>query len=144
MNGIYESDFTFFFKVTDDRCYSAQEDLLEVDVHVKDRETPDAEFNPRPNVITSNGDSRNDFFGMYKLDSDGETLINILPVDNCGGVFAEIVIYNRWGRKVYTSNDREFKWYPGGESTGVYYYKIRYSNSREYNGWIHVIGAESK
>jgi hypothetical protein len=144
VNGIYESDFTFFFKVTDDRCYSAQEDLLEVDVHVKDRETPDAEFNPRPNVITSNGDSRNEFFGMYKLDSDGETLINILPVDNCGGVFAEVVIYNRWGRKVYTSDDREFKWYPSGESTGVYYYKIRYSNSREYNGWIHVIGAESK
>lgn len=144
VNGIYESDFTFVFKVNDDRCYTAQEDILEVDVHVIDRETPDAEFNPRPNVITSNGDSRNDFFGMYKLAEDGETLVSILPVDNCGGVFAEISIYNRWGRKMFTSNDRDFKWYPTGESTGVYYYKIRYSNSREYTGWIHVIGEESK
>ena len=78
------------------------------------------------------------------LDSDGETLINILPVDNCAGVFAEVVIYNRWGRKVFTSGDREFKWYPGQESAGVYYYKLRYSHGREYTGWIHVIGEGSE
>ncbi len=142
--GTFESDFTFVFKVSDDRCYSAKNDLLEVDIHLIDRETPDAEFHPRPNVITSNADNRNDFFGMYKLDSDGETLINILPVDNCAGIFAEVSIYNRWGRKVYTSSDREFKWYPEGESGGVYFYRIRYSHNREYTGWIHVIGEGSE
>jgi hypothetical protein len=142
-NGVFDSDFTFNFRVTDDRCYSPKSDMLEIDVHVDDRDPLDVAFDPRPNVITTNNDGKNDFFGMYKLDDDGVTLVSILPLDNCEGRFVDMVVYNRWGRKVYESGDREFKWYPEGESTGVYYYKINYSN-REYNGVIHVIGEESK
>jgi hypothetical protein len=143
LNGVFESDFVFTFRVTDDRCYAPAEDILEVDVHVKDRETADADFNPRPNVVSVNKDGRNDFFGMYKLSEDGQSLVNILPVDNCGGKFVDLAIYNRWGRKVYSTNDREFKWYAEDVSAGVYFYNIKYSN-REYTGTIHVIGEESK
>jgi hypothetical protein len=142
-NGNFTSDFVFNFKVNDDRCYSEKEAMLEVDVHVIDRDPNYESFDPRPNVITSNGDGMNDFFGMYRLDEDGTTLVSILPKDNCEGKFVDVSIFNRWGRKVYSSSDREFKWFPESEATGIYYYYIHYSN-KEYKGVISVLAEGSK
>ena len=49
-----------------------------------------------PNVFTPNGDGNNDIFEIYgKLKSIA---------------FLEIQVFNRWGEKVFESNDHHFKW----------------------------------
>ena len=65
----------------------------------------------------------------------GDELVNLLPPDNCVGQFQNVRIYNRWGKSVFESLDRNFRWDGGVESAGVYYYFIQYTN-REYKGTV--------
>jgi gliding motility-associated-like protein len=49
-----------------------------------------------PNVFTPNGDGNNDVFEIYgKLKSL---------------TYLEVQVFNRWGEKVFESNDHQFKW----------------------------------
>lgn len=141
LNGVYENSYRFKFRVTDDRCFAPKFDTLSMVLTIKDR-VADDDFLP-PNVITPNhSDDLNSFFAMVRL-VDGN-LVNILPIDNCSGRFRNIVIMNRWGREVFTSSDRDFRWYAEGEPSGVYYYQLNYTN-REYKGLISVLrGGESE
>ena len=74
-----------------------------------------------PNVFTPNGDGLNDYF---------------FPVINC--IFDEyhLVIFNRWGRLLYETNNQNDKWdgrYLGNEvPEAVYFYLIDYR--QPYNG----------
>jgi len=134
-NGVYKNDYTFAFRVVDDRCFNSKADTVAVNITVHDVESTFGEFLP-PNVISPNGDGKNDFFAMVRLDESGQ-LVNILPKDNCTGVFEGITIYNRWGRSVFDSDDRDFRWYAPDEVTGPYYYTLFYSN-RKYKGVVTV------
>jgi len=68
-----------------------------------------------PNVVTPNGDGRNDLFSV--------------SVDGIANL--EVDIYNRWGNLIHEANvtvgDEEFVdlWDPSDVSLGVYYYVIR-------------------
>lgn len=135
-NGIYENDYVFTFRVTDDRCFNQKGDTLAVNIKLKDVDGSDTEFLP-PNIITPNADNKNDFFAMVKRDETTGELINILPLDNCTGQFKGINIFNRWGRSVFESSSREFKWYVQNEAAGIYYYQLKYSD-KEYKGAITV------
>ena len=64
-------------------------------------------------------------------------LEDILPRDNCLGQFVGITIYNRWGRPVYESTSRDFRWYPDDGSSGVYFYTLTFSD-KEYKGSVTV------
>ena len=65
-----------------------------------------------PNVITPNGDGFNDAF-VPQLEGDFVSL--------------EMVIYNRWGKKVYEQQSKEeLRWDAEGVSNGVYYCAIEY------------------
>lgn len=138
----HEGNYIFTFNVLDDRCFNTKGDTVSVDITVKDVDSNDEDFLP-PNIITPNGDNRNDYFAMLKVDEGTGTLVNILPRDNCSGQFEGIAIYNRWGKRVYQSNDREFRWYAEGESAGEYYYRLIYSN-KEYKGIISIAFDESQ
>ncbi len=64
-----------------------------------------------PNVFSPNGDGINDEFRIYYE-----------------GDFPDfsVIIFNRWGRKVFESSDVNFKWLPSAtESEGTYYYVIK-------------------
>ena len=65
-----------------------------------------------PNAFTPNGDEVNDFFSM--------TFINIKEAD--------VLIFNRWGEKIFASNDLSFHWdgtYKGRPvQQEVYVYKV--------------------
>jgi gliding motility-associated-like protein len=67
------------------------------------------------NIFTPNGDGRNDTW-FFELDQPG---------------FFDLVVYNRWGRVVYESQDHARAWdgthYESGEpcSEGVYFYILR-------------------
>ena len=84
------------------------------------------EFNP-PNVITPNGDDKNQFFTMPTL-----------PPDFCDARFADVKIFSRWGRQVYQSSARTFQW-PGEGTGGLYYYVVTFATGRHYKGWVEVV-----
>ena len=84
-----------------------------------------------PNVFTPNGDGKNDDFHIDDLCE--------LPGFN-------IVIYNRWGRIVFESDDVLFRWNGTDEkgnavSDGTYYYLMDTSKQKR-QGWIEVIRDE--
>lgn len=67
-----------------------------------------------PNTFTPNGDGANDFFQIYYSDN------NLIYLD--------IKIFNRWGEKVFESNNQHFQWDGTYKSvkqeTGVYTYTV--------------------
>ena len=133
---VTEANFVFTFNVLDNRCFNHKGDTVAVDITIRDVDRNDADFMP-PNIITPNGDNRNDFFAMVKEDPLTHELISILPPDNCDGKFEGIVVYNRWGLQVFESFDREFRWYADQVPAGMYYYTLLYSD-KDYKGILTV------
>lgn len=136
LGGHPEAVFTFMFNVTDDRCWNQKGDTVSVDITLRDIERDDGNFLP-PNIVTPNGDNMNDFFAIVREDPITRELISILPNDNCKGHFEGVHIVNRWGIQVYSSTDRDFRWYPNDQAAGVYFYTLKYSD-RDYKGAVSV------
>ncbi len=64
-----------------------------------------------PNIITPNGDGINDRFEIKNIDKlESSTLL----------------IYNRWGKKIYESSNYQNNWDGADAPDGVYFYIIRY------------------
>jgi gliding motility-associated-like protein len=78
-----------------------------------------------PNVITPNNDDKNDSWELP--DSN---------LENCAGKFQKVMVYNRFGKVVFTSNDVKFKW-PGDVPSGVYFYTMFFDASK-FEGSISV------
>ncbi|GAB3995610.1 hypothetical protein GCM10028807_36220 [Spirosoma daeguense] len=77
-----------------------------------------------PNVITPNGDGKNDTF----------------YIENITYIPWELTIYNRWGTKVYYTDYYKNEWDAAGNSVGLYYYTLREIRSNKIiKGWITVI-----
>lgn len=77
-----------------------------------------------PNVITPNGDGANDKFIIENL----EHYLNSV-----------MVIYDRWGKKVYESNNYGHEWWDGSKNAdGVYYYILHVTDGveQEYHGSV--------
>ena len=135
LEGLAPASYRFTFALHDKQCAPSLSEELSLEVVVKDIESIHEDFFP-PNVFTPNGDDKNSYFGMYKL-VNGKR-VSILPVDNCSGVFHNIKIFSRWGREVFSSTDYKFKWRAEGLPSGVYFYKIEYSNIA-YKGMVSVL-----
>jgi len=140
----HENEYTFTFRIGDDRCYSAQSETVTITIVLRDAESDDADFLP-PNVFTPNGDGCNDYFALegigpcpFNPDSSAnpDNVVS-LPADNCYRKFESVRIYNRWGNLVFQSSDRKFRWYAHEQAAGVYYYLIKYSD-KEYKGSVSV------
>lgn len=98
---------TYKLEVNYDYCYA--EDEIDIIVY------PEEKFFA-PNVFTPNGDNKNETF-----------TISGVPIDEY-----ELIIYNRWGKLIYQSNDINQPWdgkVDGKEaSEGTYYYVVKYHN----------------
>ena len=81
-----------------------------------------------PNIITPNGDGRNEAFALDQ----------ILPPDFCDQQFAGVSIFSRWGQQVYQSPSRTFRW-PGAGVGGIYYYLVTFTDGRRFKGWLEVM-----
>jgi len=80
------------------------------------------EMAERPNLITPNGDDKN------------ETLI--FPCMNLGNWTLEIV--NRWGEIVYRTTDYKNEWNGENCTDGVYYYSLE-REGKKHKGWVEII-----
>jgi hypothetical protein len=127
--------YRFTFVLQDGRCPNPASDTLSLDISVNDIAIIQEEFIP-PNIFTPNGDENNPYFGMFKI-VDGQE-VSILPVDNCEGIFEQVNIYNRWGKEVYSSTARDFKWFGNDEPAGVYFYQLKYSH-KVYKGAVSIL-----
>ena len=101
-----------------------------------------------PNVITPNGDGINDVWAIENLNT------NINPEDPDGYRNNRLMIYDRWGKKVYDAKNydtysKDGTIYPGqqifdgsGLADGVYYYSFHYKGKAKtitFNGSITII-----
>lgn len=80
-----------------------------------------------PNVVTPNGDGKNDNFfipGLSKFPGSA------------------MYIYNRWGNQVYQHKNYDNKWNGEGLSEGTYYYILELRTEqgiRKYKGWVELM-----
>nr|WP_255651115.1 gliding motility-associated C-terminal domain-containing protein [Cesiribacter sp. SM1] len=107
---------SFSFNLEDSPCLDKKSDNLTLQILVKDRQQ---DFDPVRfvNVFTPNGDRCNPYFEIKDL-----------PEDNCYNRFEYVRVYNRWGKLVFESNERNFRWDGEGYAVGTYYYLLKYTN----------------
>ena len=80
-----------------------------------------------PNVMTPNGDGKNDEFHPYSIDDNNfqQVMANMEKIN--------FVVFDRWGVKVFQSEKVLPRWdgkFNGGDlPAGTYYWIVRYSNS---------------
>ena len=78
-----------------------------------------------PNVFTPNGDGKNDFFIIHNID--------LFPDSH-------LIVYDRWGLKVYESSNYQNNWDGSNVPDGTYYYILSLPNGKQMHGDITVIG----
>ena len=76
-----------------------------------------------PNVITPNGDGANDVF----------IIKNIQHHPN-----SSLLIFDRWGKKVYESSNYNNEWKGEGTSDGTFFYILDVPDDKKYNGFITI------
>lgn len=76
-----------------------------------------------PNVITPNGDGVNEFFKLGNLEHHP----NI-----------SVIIYDRWGKKVYENSNYNNQWKADGVSDGTYFYIVDVPDDKKYTGYVTV------
>lgn len=109
-------EFTFQFAISDNACFNSKADTLELKVQVKDK-LQDFDQVRYINVFTPNPDDDiNPYFEVPNL-----------PPDRCDNRFEEVVVFNRWGRPVFRSETRDFRWDGEGAPSGTYFYVLRYT-----------------
>jgi gliding motility-associated-like protein len=76
-----------------------------------------------PNVVTPNGDGKNDFLIVDKS----------LPNSN-------IIVFNRWGQSVYSSSNYQNEWSGDYLSSDTYFLTIHHPClSQDYKGWLSIL-----
>lgn len=103
------------FNLDEQACNPAPDQQLTMEFRVK---VPDlADYVPA-NIFTPNGDGLNDYFEIPSL-----------PENFCSAQFANIRIFNRWGKEVFVSQDNRFRWDGKGVNDGVYFYVIDFGST---------------
>ncbi|GAA4409593.1 hypothetical protein GCM10023187_33160 [Nibrella viscosa] len=125
LQGKEEATFTLDFVADDRTCQPKNKDTTTVRFTLKD--LPVNYDITIPNVFTPNDDGANDYFAVPDL-----------PMDNCTEQFRSVEIVNRWGKRVFYSTDRQFRWYGQNFPAGVYYYSIHYTR-RVYKGGVNLL-----
>ncbi len=87
-----------------------------------------------PNIITPNGDGMNDQFRIMLTGDGAPPFFNAFPNST-------LIIYNRWGKKVYESNNYQNEWDGEDLTDGVYYWNLFLADGKEteMNGTVTIL-----
>lgn len=100
-----------------------------INVQVVDCPAPILIPNFIPNVITPNGDGKNDRFVIEKID--------LSPW--------QLEVYNRWGQQVYKAEPYANDWSGDNLPSGLYYYSLRSRTlRRNLKGWLTIFREEGR
>jgi len=80
------------------------------------------------NIITVNDDGANDAFRLW----------DPLPLENCAGKFEGVDIFDRWGKRIYHSDDIAFAWKPTEGKGSLYFYRLVFQG-KQYRGWVETV-----
>ena len=75
-----------------------------------------------PNIITPNGDAKNEAFVVQYSENEA----------------VKLEVYNRWGAQVFVAEEYNNNWSPTNLNSGVYYYAVTTPQACVYNGWLQV------
>jgi len=94
-----------------------------------------------PGVITPNGDGKNDVFLILneKKTGSGEEIKITNEYQHM-----ELVIFDRWGRKLYENKDYKSDWKADGVPDGSYYYTLKtvgFYTTETHKGSITILGS---
>ncbi len=117
--GTYTAYLTVYNQQGCDTLYTHQVDILPVELFI-------------PNVITPNGDGYNDYFVIKAKDASQGTqngLKSAATTDykplNAYYEKTHLVIFNRFGRKVFESDNYQNNWDGGNLPDGTYFYVLK-------------------
>ncbi len=87
-----------------------------------------------PNIITPNGDGFNDKFRIMLVGEGAPAFFSTFPNST-------LIVYNRWGKKVYESNNYQNEWDGDNLTDGVYYWNLFLADGKdtEMNGSITIL-----
>ncbi len=74
-----------------------------------------------PNIITPNGDQKNDVFEIVS------------------NVKVQLAIYNRWGKEVYRNKDYKNTWAGEKTASGIYFYEVTLPDRSYCKGWVQLV-----
>ena len=74
-----------------------------------------------PNLITSNEDSKNEVFRIGGLQPG-----------------TGLELFDRWGKKIFTSDNYQNDWKPDKVESGTYFFNLRFSEGSHCNGWVEI------
>ena len=77
-----------------------------------------------PNIFTPNGDGINDYFEIGK--PEGEVI--------------DLVIFDRWGKQIYSRKNYDNRWSGTNLESGTYYYIITLQGTKKtHKGWVEIM-----
>lgn len=85
-----------------------------------------------PNVITPNASSHNDVFMIRYGPDEGNTPATF-------GYRVSLSIYNRWGDRVFYTNDYQYDWSAEGLASGTYFYEVNIEDHATCKSWVQVV-----
>lgn len=86
-----------------------------------------------PNIITpGRPDNANDKFTIQYGDVAGLT-------PSAYGFKTHLVIYNRWGNKIYESPDYQYDWEGDGLAAGIYYFEVTVEGHATCKSWVQLV-----
>jgi len=95
-----------------------------------------------PNVFTPNGDNVNDVFVIAKQNDGGSSSgSNYIPI-NLEYIRIELIVLDRWGRKIYDNDNYKNNWDGGNVPDGTYYYRVNtfgYFKDESYKGAVTIL-----
>lgn len=125
LGGKESKEFFVNFRTQDSNCFQGQ-DSVSVRLVLKDNLVDDTQYKSY-NTFTPNGDGKNDSFNL-----------GLVPEDNCKRQFKKFEIFNRWGKILFTTDERLIQWDGDSEVTGEYFYALSFSDEI-IKGIIHLI-----
>ncbi|GAB3506770.1 T9SS type B sorting domain-containing protein [Emticicia fontis] len=123
--GKNSNEFRVRFLTRDNACDQKQ-DTISVKFLLKDNLSAENPIEPF-NTFTPNEDGFNDYFTIGEI-----------PENNCKRQFVKFEVFNRYGKSIFMTSDRNFKWSGDKEPSGDYFYAL-YFTDEIYKGVIHLV-----
>jgi hypothetical protein len=119
---IYEKDGLYFLKFIAQKKFCFFEEMVQLPVYTLSV----------PNVFTPDGSpGYNDNFELG-FGSDAIPPAHV-------GVPVHLIVFNRWGKKVFESQDYKNDWNADGLAGGVYYIQLKVGEFATCKSWVHIV-----